>query len=189
MPSHDYGKAEAAAWIRERFPSTAEILDVGACDGKWKQILHEYEKMDAVDVWAPHFDRLSKLYRKAFLADIGTFEYKHYDLIIFGDVIEHLNVETAQAVVKYAAERCDDLIVAVPYQYEQGEIYGNPYEKHKQSDLTAEIFEERYPELEILIDTGKNYAYWHKKPAPAPKKQAKPKAPRKTRAKKNEAGT
>lgn len=189
MASLDIGKPEVCKWIRENFPPTSRILDVGACDGKWKQLLDEYENMDAVEAWEPNCIAIGPMYRHVYHKDIAELEYGEYDLVIFGDVIEHLDVPAAQEVLRYAADRCRDMIVAVPYQYPQDAIYGNPWEIHKQPDLTAEIFSERYPGLEVLHDTGKNYCFYHKaqpkKPAPKKPKESKPKeTAKKPRAKK-----
>lgn len=159
--SYEYGKAEVCSWIRERFPVDAEILDVGAGSGTWRALLPEYEKMDAVEVFRPNVEKL-KGYRLKFFADIRGFCYDRYDLIIFGDVLEHLTVEAAQTALAYAAPRCRDMIVAVPFLYPQEPVGGNPYERHVQDDLTAELFAKRYPSLEVLFDTGKQYCYYHK---------------------------
>lgn len=163
MASYDAGKNVVCAWIRANFPENAEVLDVGACDGKWRNLLREYKNMDAVEAWEPNFAQITPLYRNAFCTDIDGFEYDKYDLIIFGDVIEHLDVPAAQRVLEYAKPRCKDMVVAVPFMYPQGALYGNPYEVHKQPDLTAELFAERYPGLEVLCDTGQNYCFYHKK--------------------------
>ena len=163
MPSLDIGKDLVCEWIRDNFPEEISILDVGACDGKWKNLLPEYKNMDAVEAWEPNCITIEPLYRKVVHKDIVDFHYDAYDLIIFGDVIEHLEVPAAQRVLRYAATRCVDMIVAVPYQYPQDAIYGNPWEIHKQPDLTAEIFAERYPDLEVLYDTGERYCFYHKK--------------------------
>ena len=160
MSSYYYGKPEICAWVRKWFPRDAEILDVGACDGNWRRLLPEYPKMDAVEAFAPNLERLEG-YRRVFHADIRGFAYDRYDLVIFGDVIEHLSVEEARAVLAYAAPRCGEMIVAVPYRYRQGALYGNPYEIHIQDDLTPELVAERYPMLEVLLDTGHDYCYYH----------------------------
>jgi hypothetical protein len=165
MPtSYDYGKAEVCAWIRARFPRTSTILDVGAGDGKWRRLLREYETMDAVEIFTPTAMALRALpYRHVYNADIRRFEYERYDLIIFGDVIEHLSPQDAQAVLAYAAKRCRDMVVAVPWLYAQGPVDGNVHETHLQPDLTPEIFAERYPMLEVLHDPGHGYCYYHRK--------------------------
>lgn len=162
MASLDVGKPEVCEWIRANFEPDAEILDVGACDGKWKWLLPEYKNMDAVEAFTPNAERIQFKYRKVINADIYKLVYQKYDLIIFGDVIEHLEVKQAQEVLEYAKTKCTDMIVAVPFLYPQGAIYGNPYEVHKQPDLTAEVFAERYPGFEVLHDTGHNYCFYHR---------------------------
>ena len=162
MSSWDCGKAEVCAWIREHFAPDAFILDVGACDGKWRRLLPEYQNMDAVEAFAPHCEKIAGMYRTVYNADATRFVYSQYDLIIFGDVIEHMSVPDAQKVLQYARPRCRDLIVGVPYLYPQAAFGGNPWEEHKQPDLTAEIFAERYPELEVLVRPVDNYCYYHK---------------------------
>lgn len=160
MSSYYFGKDIVCAWIRENFSAGAEILDVGACDGIWRQLLLEYT-MDAVEIHGPNADRLHG-YRKVFRRDVDGLDYEHYDLIIFGDVIEHMDVEKAQRVLAYARPRCRDMVVAVPFLYPQDAFGGNPWEKHLQPDLTAEIFAARYPGFSVLCDTGLNYCYYHK---------------------------
>ena len=160
MGSYWYGKEEVCNWIRQSFYDTATVLDVGACDGVWRRLLPEYT-MDAVEAFLPNLARL-KGYRALYNADIRNFHYDWYDLIIFGDVIEHLSVVEAQEVLRYADTRCEDMIIAVPWRYPQGAIYDNPYEVHIQDDLTAELFVERYPGYEVLCDTGHDYVYYHK---------------------------
>lgn len=160
MSSYYFGKDIVCAWIRENFSAGTEILDVGACDGIWRQLLPEYT-MDAVEIHGPNADRLHG-YRKVFRRDVDGLDYVHYDLIIFGDVIEHMDVEKAQRVLAYARPRCRDMVVAVPFLYPQDAFGGNPWEKHLQPDLTAEIFAARYPGFSVLCDTGLNYCYYHK---------------------------
>ena len=160
MSSYYFGKDIVCAWIRENFSAGTEILDVGACDGIWQQLLPEYT-MDAVEIHGPNADRLHG-YRKVFRRDVDGLDYEHYDLIIFGDVIEHMDVEKAQRVLAYARPRCRDMVVAVPFLYPQDAFGGNPWEKHLQPDLTAEIFAARYPGFSVLCDTGLNYCYYHK---------------------------
>ena len=161
MSSYPYGKAEVCRWVRETFPPDAAVLDVGACDGAWRRLLPEYAAMDAVEIFGMNIPKL-KGYRKVFHADVRELRYGEYDLIIFGDVLEHMSPEEARAVLAYAQPRCRDLIIAVPFLYEQGEIYGNPWEVHIQADLTPEIFAERYPGYTVLCDPGHGYCYYHK---------------------------
>ena len=154
------GKGEVCAWIRREFSPEASVLDVGPGRGTWRKLLPEYG-MDAVEIFKPTADALEG-YAAVYNEDIRKFHYDWYDLIIFGDVIEHLTPEDALWVLEFAKPRCRDMVVAVPFLYPQGEEYGNPYEAHIQDDLTAEIFAERVPGLAVLHDTGIGYCYYHK---------------------------
>ena len=71
-------------------------------------------------------------------------------------------MDAAKSELEYARDRCRDMIVAVPFRYEQGALYGNPYEVHVQPDLTPEIFADRYPGFEVLLRARDNYCYYHK---------------------------
>lgn len=162
MPSYDVGKDVITKWVRDHFDQSATILDVGACDGKWQKLLPEYA-MDAVEIWESYCRRIKPIYRNVFHCDVADLTYEYYDLIIFGDVIEHMSVEKAQRVLEYAYDRCRDMIVAVPYMYAQGELDGNPWQAHEQPDLTAIVMSRRYPMLKVLHDTGAGYCYYKKK--------------------------
>lgn len=166
MPnSYGYFKPEVGIYLRYNFPKTATVLDVGAGSGTYYNLLSDYFKdMSAVEVFAPYISQydLKSKYKKVFNKDIVGFEYEFYDIIIFGDIIEHLSVEDARDVLEYAKDRCKEMIVAVPYQYVQGEILGNIYEIHKQSDLTPSLVLERYPFLELLYG-NEQYGYYIKK--------------------------
>ena len=164
MGSLNDGKDFIIEWIKKNFPQGATCLDVGACDGRWKSMTGDYLAMDAVEIFEPNVEqyRLKDKYRDVFTGDIADFHYDWYDLIIFGDVIEHMTVEKAQAVLNYARTRCSDMIIAVPYLYPQDAVYGNPWEKHIQDDLTREVFDRRYPGFRLICKPSENYAYYAK---------------------------
>ena len=163
MASYDYGKTDIVAYICNNFKYGSTCLDVGACDGKWSTLLSHQLVMDAVEIWAPNIIEwnLKWKYRNVYNTDVADLEYEWYDLILFGDVIEHMPVDRAQAVLEYAQPRCRDMIIGVPFNYPQEAIYGNPYEEHIQPDLTPEIFNERYPGYELLCQPVPGYAYYH----------------------------
>lgn len=164
MASYECGKEETKIWIKHNFEHGSTALDVGACDGKWGKMLGSYLEMDGCEAFLPNITNhhLANIYRKVFGCDITDLEYEWYDLIIFGDVIEHMSVEKAQKVIEYAKPRCKDMVIAVPYLYSQGAIYGNPYEVHIQNDLTPKIFDERYKGFEPIWQNNE-YAYYHRK--------------------------
>ena len=163
MASLNIGKPEAVNWIKNHFERGSTCLDVGACDGKWSDLVGDYLKMDAVEVFAPNITnhKLMDKYDVIYACDVRELAYGNYNLIIFGDVLEHMSVEDAQKVLAYAWDRCDDLLVAVPYMWVNRSHYGNPYEVHIQDDLTPENVRERYPGLKALYITPK-YGYYTK---------------------------
>ena len=163
MASLDLGKRKCVEWIVRNFSKGSTALDVGACDGKWGKLLNTYLTMDAVEIFKNNIvkHKLWNVYGTVHEADIRTFEYDYYDLIIFGDVLEHMSVEDAQKVLEYAWPRCRNLIVAVPYQWVNQSHYGNPYEVHIQDDLTPKNVLERYPKLKPLF-IYERYGYYTK---------------------------
>jgi glycosyltransferase involved in cell wall biosynthesis len=135
-----------------------KILDVGAGNGLYGVMFKDIaERVDAVEAFTPHIEgfSLAKIYDNIYNLDICEFtpEIK-YDLVIFGDVLEHLNVEDAKKVLA-KFENVEQVIIAVPYQYEQSDLYGNKYEIHKQPDLTKDIFLQRYPGYQYLFGDAK----------------------------------
>ena len=163
MASLDIGKRESVEWIAKNFSKGSTCLDVGACDGKWGKLLNDFLIIDGIEIYKDNIGKhkLNDIYRKVYLGDIRNFTFNHYDLIIFGDVLEHMSVEDAQKVLAYAWDRCRNLIVAVPYQWVNRSHYGNPWEVHIQDDLTPENVLERYPRLKPLF-VYERYGYYVK---------------------------
>ena len=157
--SYRYFKEDLRKYLISKYPPKSEILDVGAGSGTYALLLGDYFELDAVEAFTPNALEIEGRYRKVFNKDIRDFTYDHYDVVIFGDILEHLEVSDAQRVLKYAIPRCNEVIVAVPYLYEQGAIYGNEYEIHKQDDLTPELVLKRYPELHLLFGNDE-YGYY-----------------------------
>lgn len=165
MSSYRQGKPEVKFWLAQRLQKGSEVLDVGSCDGIWYDLLSDLYTMDSVEVWKPNIEqyRLGEKYRSVFNVKIQDFTFDHYDLVLFGDVIEHMTVEDAQKVLAYAKEHSDMVIVAVPFLFKQDAIYGNPYERHIQDDLTNQLFLERYPDFQpIVLYPNYGYYVWQK---------------------------
>ena len=164
MSSTNWGKDQIKEYIMRNVPSGSTCLDVGACDGKYWQMLHDHlGSMDAVEIFQPNIDRhrLNEKYNHVFNQSVVGLEYDHYDLIIFGDIIEHLTVEDAQQVLAYAQTHADEIIVAVPFLYPQPAIYGNPWEEHKQPELTFDLFMARYEGFEPIL-RNERFCYFRK---------------------------
>lgn len=157
--SFDYFKSDIKRWIYNKFDENSKILDVGAGCGTYYDLLKDkYKNIDAVEIYFPNIIdyNLKNKYINVYNCDIINFKYNYYDLIIFGDIIEHLSLSDAKDVLNYAFNKCKNLIVAVPYNFPTMIIDENKYENHIQIDLTSYNMKERYPMLKLLY---KNYAY------------------------------
>ena len=163
--SYEFYKKEVKEYLINNFDKKAKILDVGAGCGTYYNLLSDYfNYIDAVEVFKPNIDNynLKNKYHKVYNIDIKDFKYPEYDIIIFGDIIEHLEVKEAQEVLKYAYNHCKEMIVAIPYELEQGIEENNIYEIHKQADLTPSNVLERYPMLKELYK-NELYGYYVKR--------------------------
>jgi hypothetical protein len=156
------GKTEARDWIRLRLerPDTpwtrmlgpVRALDVGPGDGGWARLLTGLPlAMDCLEIHEPYIDRyrLSAQYTWVFNDDVCLKDrhfFSNYDLIIMGDVLEHLTVAEALAVIREITNASGPraLVVSVPWCYPQGAWDGNEHEAHKQDDLTPKVMAERY---------------------------------------------
>lgn len=141
-------------FIREKFDPNIRILDVGPNDGRWSFYLKRFfNNIDAVEVFEPYVEKydLKNKYNNVFVSDINDFEFDYYDLIILGDVLEHIEIEKAQKLVKRLNDKCGQLIIIVPYEFSQDEVDKNEYQIHRQEDLTKAIMQTRYPELDLLM--------------------------------------
>jgi len=149
MPrSTGYFKNETIDYIVKNFNKNSKILDVGAGIGTYSDLLRPkgFINIDCIEVFEQYVIdyNLKEKYNKVFIGDITevNINFDDYDLIIFGDVLEHIEVESAKKLLDRLSNK--NLIVAIPFESEQEEHFGNSYEIHLQPDLTLENFFERF---------------------------------------------
>ena len=160
--SYPEGKGIVVNALKKLLKPNDKILDVGAGSGTYWNYMGKDYNWTAVEIWADAAENLKKYYDKVYNVDIRNFTYfENYKLIIFGDVLEHLTVDDAQAVLFNASHHADYLMVAVPFKYPQGPLYGNEAERHLQPDLTNDIFNQRYPGFMALY-LSPMYGYYLK---------------------------
>jgi len=137
MPFSDQqGKDVALAWYREIAPKT--VVDVGAGSGTYawlmRRDLHD-DHWTAVEAWEPYVADygLEDRYDSVIAYDARHLDagYLRADLVIFGDVLEHMTRAEAQALLTKAQSVAANIIVSIPVLHlDQEAVNGNPFERH-----------------------------------------------------------
>ena len=163
--STNEGKREIKQFLLAQLPKNAKILDVGAGGGTYYHLLGDQYNWSAVEIWHDAAMHLSHFYNTVYEGNIIDFQYpEEYDLVIFGDVIEHLEIVDAQECIARAKQHAKAILIALPYDYPQDALYGNKAEIHRQIGMTPEIFDERYPGFKLILNYKIHaYYYWTKK--------------------------
>lgn len=138
MPYSDVeGKDAALAWYEEIQPRT--VIDIGAGCGTYAGAVRARSpwlaRWTAVEAWGPYVPRfdLRGLYDAVVVADARRLVGPFYraDLVIAGDVLEHMPRADAVRLLGKVRTNAANLIVSVPVLHlDQGAVYGNPFEMH-----------------------------------------------------------
>lgn len=120
------------------------VLDIGCGSGIYGLICRKFEvieRLDAIEVWTPYLSRfkLEEIYDNVYNCDARRFQDFDYDLVILGDVLEHMPIDDAVNLWGQISENARNSIISVPIvHYPQGEVDGNPFEKHITEDWSVE---------------------------------------------------
>jgi len=143
MPTSD---AEGKDWSLEKFryhlPNT--VCDVGPGEGTYAKLfrpVHEGVWWTGIEVHRPYIKKYRlnstktrRMYDELHVEDVRESESHlfHRDLVIFGDVLEHVERDDAVALLQRAeAAGAWNILVSVPIvDSPQGEVDGNPHEAH-----------------------------------------------------------
>ena len=142
MPSSRPGSIPlVVSLIRRLNPDT--VLDVGAGFGKWGFLLREYlevwqgrlhpddweKAIDAAEIFEGYraLPWYPVIYRHVY-GDVRKVDLGRYDLVLWGDVIEHLSKAEGQSLLR----KCRAWIVTTPNGgTDQGASFGNEAERHR----------------------------------------------------------
>lgn len=123
-----------------------DVLDIGVGAGTYGLVLRDLcpgVKLTGVEAWAPYvaeFD-LHAIYDDLIIADVRHLEVlPRADIVILGDVLEHMTEPDAVAVwqmARAAARKAVYLSIPIIH-YPQGHLEGNPFEEHIVDDWTHE---------------------------------------------------
>lgn len=127
------------------------VLDVGVGFGRWGILAREFGdvwpgrvhrkdwtmRVEGIEAFAPNVADYHRafydLVHQGDAIDILPTLTQPFDLVMFGDVLEHFERPAADTLLDLAVERHAYVIVNVPLgpEHPQGEAYGNPYEAHR----------------------------------------------------------
>jgi SAM-dependent methyltransferase len=142
-----YSNPENKPWVQQKIielrPQT--VLDVGAGQGTYLDLIREGLGagviVNAVEVWQPYIDQFNLLnrYDKLFAIDVRDMTNFEYDLVILGDILEHMSESDAINLWYKISKQAKYAIISIPIiHYHQDAINGNPYEVHVEEDWTVE---------------------------------------------------
>ncbi|GAA2003856.1 methyltransferase domain-containing protein [Nakamurella flavida] len=137
--------AEGKDWIRERIAELGReapltVLDIGPGVGTYAKLLRgpAVDHLIGVEIYEPyvHTYRLREYYDEVIVGDAREVTFPAADVVILGDVAEHMSREDALALwAKAAAAARRAVYLSIPIvHYPQGEIEGNCHEVHVVDD-------------------------------------------------------
>jgi hypothetical protein len=143
-----YFKQQTKDYILDKYGRAVKILDIGAGAGSYYDMLSAegYHNLDCVEAFENYIIdyKLRDKYKKVILGDVTKLDidFDQYDLIILGDVLEHIQLEDAKILL--SKMKRSNVIIGVPFNSHQGIHFDNTYEIHLQDDLTFINFFERF---------------------------------------------
>lgn len=130
-----------------------DVLDVGSGEGKWGKLLKgKVKSITGVEIWAPNVEKynLNNYYDHLIVEDIRTTQLnKKYDVIILGDVLEHMPKPDAEKLLIKLRENTRRILLSIPVTIciQSGKRWGNPYETHHYHWSDRELRQEQFFEI------------------------------------------
>jgi len=142
MPTSDAeNKDVVVKWFDQIGPKN--IIDIGAGEGTYARLIKDFSSTyhgfwTAIEAWGPYASeyKLIELYDNIIIADACYVDYRkihngHSDLVIAGDVLEHMTKDESKALIKELMEHTDNLIISIPLVHLDQDAYkGNWFETH-----------------------------------------------------------
>ena len=141
--------AEGKDWTRDRIAGIAaekpvSVLDIGPGVGTYAKLLRglPVSRVVGLEAWEPYVTtyRLHEHYDEVIVGDARTTDLPAADVVILGDVVEHMTRDEGVELWRRCAEAARRAVyLSIPIvHYPQHEIEGNPYEVHVEEDWSHE---------------------------------------------------
>ena len=138
--------------IKDINPKT--VLDVGAGQGHYLEFIKSYLSpdiiIDGIEAWEPYVDQfnLKERYNNLFIQDAREFENFQYDLVICGDVLEHMPEKDAINLWDRISKQAKYGLISIPIiHHPQGAVGGNPWEIHHEEDWNADLVLKKFKNI------------------------------------------
>jgi hypothetical protein len=140
---------EGKTWIRDRVhalgaATPVDVLDIGPGVGTYAKLLAgpQVGRLICIEIFEPyvHTYRLREYYDEVIIGDARTTDFPDADIVILGDVAEHMSESDALALWdKASAAARVAVYLSIPIvPYPQGHIEGNSHEEHVVDDWNHE---------------------------------------------------
>ena len=139
------------------------VIDVGPGSGTYGRIVRDVAPeatLIGVEVWEPYIDEfaLRSIYDEIVIVDAREFTDWESDLVIFGDVLEHMAESDALKLWEAASASASKILMSIPIiHYPQCAEHGNPFEVHVVEDWSHDRVLDTFPgitEYECYAVTG-----------------------------------
>jgi trans-aconitate methyltransferase len=146
------GKAWSVARIVDLGPT--RILDVGPGIGTYVDLLRpvmpnsHWTGLEFHEPYVTRYD-LTRKYDALIVGDVRAYTWSSdWDMVIFGDVLEHLDLPEAMSAWRAALRRSKHVLASIPIvHYPQGECEGNINESHRVT-FEHELVMNAFPQIE-----------------------------------------
>ncbi len=134
------------------FREFLEIWDTGKYDGNWQCTI------DAVEIFPGYIkDYHRYFYNEIFINDALEFMKstdRNYDLINFGDVIEHMDKANGEELIRIALTKCKYVLINIPIgkYWQQEGTDKNPYEAHRSIWYNNDFTKYKYHKIKTFYD-------------------------------------
>lgn len=141
------------SWMQAQQPLS--VVDVGPGEGTYGRMfrrLYRRPYLIGIEAWKPYVQRfdLTTVYDLVIQRDIRELtihEWPRTDVVILGDVLEHMTVQEAQRVWSLARSSAHKAVyLSIPIvRSPQGAVHGNPFETHVVEDWSHEKVLDAFP--------------------------------------------
>jgi predicted TPR repeat methyltransferase len=138
MPFSD---SQGKDWAREVYLKIrpGHVIDIGPGAGAYAKLMrpHHRARWIGIEAWGPYIAdyNLDQLYDVVHVADARLVDWTWFagraDLVIIGDVLEHMTAVHAAVLLERLKRVATNLLVSIPVLHlDQGAVFGNPFERH-----------------------------------------------------------